>query len=142
MPADTSDRSPWLDTGPAVRATERRHALCCLGHILEDHIQLFAQARFPLDDACIAAPTFDTSAGEGRPTAPGRPADVPTAFVAAARCSWVTGRPSTANMRAADGRRVVHLHYAEAARKVARDYFSPLARGTDAARGRLTLPTS
>ncbi|MGW7052248.1 MarR family winged helix-turn-helix transcriptional regulator [Streptomyces sp. NPDC054887] len=41
-------------------------------------------------------------------------------------------------VRAADDRRVVHLHYAEAARKVARDYFSPLARGTDAARGRFT----
>ncbi|WP_351236875.1 MarR family transcriptional regulator [Streptomyces sp. NPDC002133] len=41
-------------------------------------------------------------------------------------------------VRAADDRRVVHLHYAEAAKEVARDYFMPLARGTDAARGRFT----
>ncbi|MGW0777501.1 MarR family winged helix-turn-helix transcriptional regulator [Streptomyces sp. NPDC002835] len=41
-------------------------------------------------------------------------------------------------VRAADDRRVVHLHYAEAAKEVARDYFRPLARGTDAARGRFT----
>ncbi|MEU3302185.1 MarR family transcriptional regulator [Streptomyces sp. NPDC006678] len=41
-------------------------------------------------------------------------------------------------VRAADDRRVVHLHYAEAAKVVARDYFRPLARGTDAARGRFT----
>jgi DNA-binding MarR family transcriptional regulator len=41
-------------------------------------------------------------------------------------------------VRAADDRRVVHLHYAEAAKGVARDYFRPLARGTDAARGRFT----
>ncbi|PZH16300.1 MarR family transcriptional regulator [Streptomyces sp. NTH33] len=39
-------------------------------------------------------------------------------------------------VRAADDRRVVHLHCAEAARGVARDYFQPLARGTDAARKR------
>ncbi|MGX1502094.1 UNVERIFIED_CONTAM: DNA-binding MarR family transcriptional regulator [Streptomyces graminofaciens] len=41
-------------------------------------------------------------------------------------------------VRAADDRRVVHLHYAEGAKQVARDYFQPLARGTDAARGRFT----
>ncbi len=41
-------------------------------------------------------------------------------------------------VRAADDRRVVHLHYAEAAKEVARDYFQPLARGTDAARARFT----
>ncbi|WP_406723835.1 MarR family transcriptional regulator [Streptomyces sp. GD-15H] len=39
-------------------------------------------------------------------------------------------------VRAADDRRVVHLHYAEEAKGVARDYFQPLARGTDAARRR------
>ena len=41
-------------------------------------------------------------------------------------------------VRAADDRRVVHLYYAEAAKEVARDYFRPLARSTDAARGRFT----
>ncbi|ROQ93838.1 DNA-binding MarR family transcriptional regulator [Streptomyces sp. 2132.2] len=41
-------------------------------------------------------------------------------------------------VRAADDRRVVHLHYAQAARKVARDYFRPLAIGTDAARAHFT----
>lgn len=41
-------------------------------------------------------------------------------------------------VRSADDRRVVHLHYAEAAKELARDYFMPLARGTDAARGRFT----
>lgn len=38
---------------------------------------------------------------------------------------------------AGDGR-VVHLHYAAAGRAVARDYFRPLARSTDAARQRFT----
>ncbi|GGV73763.1 MarR family winged helix-turn-helix transcriptional regulator [Streptomyces griseoloalbus] len=41
-------------------------------------------------------------------------------------------------VRALDDRRVVHLHYAEAGRSVARDYFRPLARGTAAARDRFT----
>ncbi|MEU6385801.1 MarR family transcriptional regulator [Streptomyces bauhiniae] len=35
-------------------------------------------------------------------------------------------------------RRVVHLHYNPGARALARQYFSPLARGTEAARGRFT----
>ncbi|MFF5448787.1 MarR family winged helix-turn-helix transcriptional regulator [Streptomyces sp. NPDC012888] len=41
-------------------------------------------------------------------------------------------------VRAEDDRRVVHLHYAQAGRAVAREYFRPLARATDAARGRFT----
>ncbi|MEU6483607.1 MarR family winged helix-turn-helix transcriptional regulator [Streptomyces sp. NPDC046887] len=41
-------------------------------------------------------------------------------------------------VRASDDRRVVHLHYAEAARELARDYFQPLARSTDAARAHFT----
>ncbi|MEW2636282.1 MarR family winged helix-turn-helix transcriptional regulator [Streptomyces sp. NPDC048389] len=41
-------------------------------------------------------------------------------------------------VRAVDDRRVVHLHYAEAARGIAKDYFQPLARSTDAARGRFS----
>ncbi|MFD3437198.1 MarR family winged helix-turn-helix transcriptional regulator [Streptomyces sp. NPDC058685] len=41
-------------------------------------------------------------------------------------------------VRAVDDRRVVHLHYEDAARKVARDYFQPLARATDAARARFS----
>ncbi|MFC8426435.1 MarR family winged helix-turn-helix transcriptional regulator [Streptomyces sp. NPDC057236] len=41
-------------------------------------------------------------------------------------------------VRAADDRRVVHLHFAEAARELAREYFRPLARSTDTARGRFT----
>ncbi|MEU8777096.1 MarR family transcriptional regulator [Streptomyces sp. NPDC048606] len=41
-------------------------------------------------------------------------------------------------VRAADDRRVVHLHYARAAKEVARDYFRPLAHGTDAVRARFT----
>ncbi|MER6197672.1 MarR family transcriptional regulator [Streptomyces sp. NPDC001586] len=41
-------------------------------------------------------------------------------------------------VRAADDRRVVHLHYAQAAKQVARDYFRPLAHGTDAARAGFT----
>ncbi|MFJ5063405.1 MarR family winged helix-turn-helix transcriptional regulator [Streptomyces nigra] len=41
-------------------------------------------------------------------------------------------------VRAADDRRVVHLHYAEPAKAVARDYFRPLAHSTDAARGRFS----
>ncbi|MCB5164470.1 MarR family transcriptional regulator [Streptomyces bambusae] len=38
--------------------------------------------------------------------------------------------------RAAGDRRVVHLHYAPAGRQVAREYFGPLARSTDAVRTR------
>ncbi|MER7486581.1 MarR family transcriptional regulator [Streptomyces sp. NPDC126497] len=41
-------------------------------------------------------------------------------------------------VRALDDRRVVYLHYLEAGREVARDCFRPLARGTEAARGRFT----
>ncbi|MER6782934.1 MULTISPECIES: MarR family transcriptional regulator [unclassified Streptomyces] len=41
-------------------------------------------------------------------------------------------------VRAADDRRVVHLHYAQAAKQVARDYFRPLAQSTDAARARFS----
>ncbi|MFE8960758.1 MarR family winged helix-turn-helix transcriptional regulator [Streptomyces iakyrus] len=41
-------------------------------------------------------------------------------------------------VRDAGDRRVVHLHYADAARGLARDYFRPLARSTDAARGRFS----
>ncbi|WP_437024207.1 MarR family winged helix-turn-helix transcriptional regulator [Streptomyces sp. enrichment culture] len=41
-------------------------------------------------------------------------------------------------VRAVEDRRVVHLHYADAAREVAREFFQPLARSTDTARGRFT----
>ncbi|MFF7484496.1 MarR family winged helix-turn-helix transcriptional regulator [Streptomyces luteogriseus] len=41
-------------------------------------------------------------------------------------------------VRDAGDRRVVHLHYADAARGLARDYFRPLARSTEAARGRFS----
>ncbi|MFB8249554.1 MarR family winged helix-turn-helix transcriptional regulator [Streptomyces sp. NPDC055952] len=42
--------------------------------------------------------------------------------------------------RVRDGgdRRVVHLHYADAARSLARDYFLPLARGTESALSRFS----
>lgn len=40
--------------------------------------------------------------------------------------------------RDAADRRVVHLHYAPKAKAVARAFFQPLARGTDAARARFT----
>lgn len=41
-------------------------------------------------------------------------------------------------VRAADDRRVVHLHYEQAARTVAGDFFRPLARSTETARSRFT----
>ncbi|WAZ19237.1 MarR family winged helix-turn-helix transcriptional regulator [Streptomyces cinnabarinus] len=41
-------------------------------------------------------------------------------------------------VRAVDDRRVVHLHYAAAGKRLARDYFRPLAHSTDTARGRFT----
>ncbi|MFE0579816.1 MULTISPECIES: MarR family winged helix-turn-helix transcriptional regulator [unclassified Streptomyces] len=41
-------------------------------------------------------------------------------------------------VRAADDRRVVHIHYAPAGRAAAREYFRPLARSTDAARARFS----
>ncbi|MEU2786039.1 MarR family winged helix-turn-helix transcriptional regulator [Streptomyces sp. NPDC007110] len=41
-------------------------------------------------------------------------------------------------VRAAGDRRVVHLHYAEPARALARDYFRPLAERTDTALGRFS----
>ncbi|PWK64425.1 DNA-binding MarR family transcriptional regulator [Streptomyces sp. CG 926] len=39
-------------------------------------------------------------------------------------------------VRAVDDRRVVHLHYTQAGREAAREYFRPLARSTDATRAR------
>ncbi|MFF3014939.1 MarR family winged helix-turn-helix transcriptional regulator [Streptomyces sp. NPDC057939] len=39
-------------------------------------------------------------------------------------------------VRAADDRRVVHVHYAQAGREAAREYFRPLATSTDAVRAR------
>ncbi|WP_174250399.1 MULTISPECIES: MarR family transcriptional regulator [Streptomyces] len=36
-------------------------------------------------------------------------------------------------VRAADDRRVVHIHYAPSGREAAREFFGPLARGTEAA---------
>ncbi|MFB7781118.1 MarR family winged helix-turn-helix transcriptional regulator [Streptomyces vinaceus] len=41
-------------------------------------------------------------------------------------------------VRAASDRRVVHVHYAQAGREAAREYFRPLARSTDAARARFS----
>ncbi|MGW0120196.1 MarR family winged helix-turn-helix transcriptional regulator [Streptomyces sp. NPDC003327] len=41
-------------------------------------------------------------------------------------------------VRSADDRRVVHVHYAEAAKQVARDYFRPLALSTEATRTQFT----
>ncbi len=41
-------------------------------------------------------------------------------------------------VRADDDRRVVHLHYAEAGRALAREYFRPLAHSTQTARDRFT----
>ncbi|MFB7178488.1 MarR family winged helix-turn-helix transcriptional regulator [Streptomyces sp. NPDC056257] len=41
-------------------------------------------------------------------------------------------------VRAADDRRVVHVHYAKAGREAAREYFRPLAQSTDAARARFS----
>ncbi|MFI8106105.1 MarR family winged helix-turn-helix transcriptional regulator [Streptomyces sp. NPDC086023] len=41
-------------------------------------------------------------------------------------------------VRSAHDRRIVHLHYAEAGREVARDYFRPLATLTDATRAGFT----
>ncbi|MEU8526031.1 MULTISPECIES: MarR family winged helix-turn-helix transcriptional regulator [Streptomyces] len=40
--------------------------------------------------------------------------------------------------RADDDRRVVHIHYVEGARSVARAYFMPLAQAADRARGQFT----
>ncbi|MFB7785600.1 MarR family winged helix-turn-helix transcriptional regulator [Streptomyces vinaceus] len=39
-------------------------------------------------------------------------------------------------VRDSGDRRVVHIHYAQAGREAAREYFRPLARSTDAARAR------
>ncbi|MFV0126372.1 MarR family winged helix-turn-helix transcriptional regulator [Streptomyces sp. HMX112] len=41
-------------------------------------------------------------------------------------------------VREATDRRVVHLHYQPRARELARAFFTPLARATDAARGRFS----
>ncbi len=41
-------------------------------------------------------------------------------------------------VRASDDRRVVHLEYEDRAKGLAREYFRPLARGTDTARERFT----
>ncbi|OKK21957.1 MarR family transcriptional regulator [Streptomyces sp. CB00455] len=103
--------------------------------------QEFAQAQgLHLTDVQALIAVLDADHDEAGPMTPGR---------LRARMNLTSGAVTACldrlekaghirRVRALDDRRVVHLHYAAGARKLAREYFQPLARGTDAARARFT----
>ncbi|MFJ8648630.1 MarR family winged helix-turn-helix transcriptional regulator [Streptomyces sp. NPDC093546] len=104
--------------------------------------QEFAQAQgLHLTDVQALIAVLDgDQGGDGEPMTPGR-LRKQLNLTSGAMTACLDRLEKTGHLRrvrAADDRRVVHLHYAEAGKRLARDYFQPLARGTDAARGRFT----
>ncbi|MER7764578.1 MarR family transcriptional regulator [Streptomyces sp. NPDC097619] len=103
--------------------------------------QEFAQAQgLHLTDVQALIAVLDADASEDGPMTPGRlRARLDLTSGAMTACLDRLERSGHLHrVRSAEDRRVVHLHYAQAARKVARDYFRPLAQGTDRVRSRFT----
>ncbi|MEU2023581.1 MarR family winged helix-turn-helix transcriptional regulator [Streptomyces sp. NPDC016469] len=98
----------------------------------------FAQAQglHPTDMQALVA-ILDADRGEGgRAMTPGRlreQLDLTSGAVTAC-LDRLERAGHIRRVRDSSDRRVVHLHYAAAAKHVARDFFKPLAEGTEAAR--------
>ncbi|MFD4728040.1 MarR family winged helix-turn-helix transcriptional regulator [Streptomyces seoulensis] len=91
-------------------------------------------------DVHALAAIMDASAVDGEPMTPSRLRErlnLTSGAVSACLDRLERAGHITRARDSAD-RRVVHLHYNPGARALARQYFSPLARGTEAARGRFT----
>ncbi|WP_329270906.1 MarR family winged helix-turn-helix transcriptional regulator [Streptomyces sp. NBC_01451] len=100
----------------------------------------FAQAQgLHLTDVLALIAILDADADDG-PMTPGRLRErlSLTSGAVTACIDRLEKAGHIQRIRAVDDRRVVHLHYAEAARRVAADYFRPLARSTGAACDRFT----
>jgi DNA-binding MarR family transcriptional regulator len=90
-----------------------------------------------LTDVQALIAIMDAGEGEdGAPMTPGRLRDQLnlTSGAVTACLDRLERSGHVQRVRAPDDRRVVHLHYATASKAVARAYFMPLARSTDAAR--------
>ncbi|MET9883726.1 MarR family transcriptional regulator [Streptomyces sp. NPDC006430] len=98
----------------------------------------FAQAHglHPTDVQALIALLDNGSDGSGQPMTPGRLGEQLnlTSGAVTACLDRLERAGHVRRTRAPDDRRVVHLQYAPAGREVARDYFMPLARTTDAVR--------
>ncbi|RZU45882.1 DNA-binding MarR family transcriptional regulator [Streptomyces sp. BK022] len=101
----------------------------------------FAQAHgLHATDVHALAAIMDASALDGAPMTPSRLRErlnLTSGAVSACLDRLERAGHITRARDSAD-RRVVHLHYNPAARTLARQYFTPLARGTEAARSRFT----
>ncbi|MFI8301965.1 MarR family winged helix-turn-helix transcriptional regulator [Streptomyces sp. NPDC085927] len=100
----------------------------------------FAQAQgLHLTDVQALVAILDADTADG-PMTPGRLRDQLdlTSGAVTACIDRLERAGHIRRVRALGDRRVVHLHYEEAARAVAADFFRPLARGTETARSRFT----
>ncbi|WP_185911092.1 MarR family winged helix-turn-helix transcriptional regulator [Streptomyces sp. WAC07149] len=100
-----------------------------------------AQGLHPTDvQALVAVLDADHDEDGGGPMTPGRLGSQLnlTSGAVTACLDRLEKAGHVRRVRAAGDRRVVHVHYAQAGREAAREYFRPLADATDAARKRFT----